>query len=68
MNDTTKLVLENQRIIMCVLRDVADSFDKPGYLESLNEQIQYTKELLNPEDSDTEEKIKESPACSEAKE
>jgi len=41
-----KQILRNQKIIMCVLRDVANGYNKEGYLGSLNREIEYTKKIL----------------------
>ena len=58
MNDTTKLVLKNQLEIMKFLLN-------RNCL--IGEQIEWTRQALEPKESSTESKIKESLAQSEAK-
>ncbi len=60
MNEETKQILKNQKIIMGVLTDIAEDYGKPGFVASLESRINETKELINPkEEKSLPEKTKD---------
>lgn len=56
MNEIERQMLENQKIMMKSMR----IYDDTIFDNSLGRSIEKTEELLNPKESDTEQRIKDS--------